>query len=320
MVITTKRLSYNIILKLIVDTVVLSTNVLRGMYAHGMDFSGEILAREDLGRDYLEIAMGGSLLFDGIDTYVALSQNNTSVTTVGLHPFDDGWGDFSEYWDKAGKIVGNFMELKTIDIHFISFPDTEYDGDYARTPDWETLTSILQDVQHKISICSSAEGYNEEVEDIQGLARAIHGHPMISEFNSQGGGFTFANMGPWCSALATLPSLERVVFGLREPEYEEEHDSLNLEPLKELLRTPALRFVSFTSFYFTNELCLAIANALEEGSSITDITFDCNCAFPDGGRAIIANALKTNASITNVKLFNDYDKPFCNTLPRSPPL
>ena len=141
--------------------------------------------------------------------------------------------------------------------------------------------------------------HDEEIEEIQGLARAIHGHPMISEFSSDNG-LTFANLGPWCSALVTLPSLERVKFGIQEPETEDQHALLNLEPFKELLRTPALRVVQFDDFYFTNEVCYAIANALEEGSSITDMIFDDKCVFPDGGRAIIANALKTNASVIKV--------------------
>jgi hypothetical protein len=258
--------------------------------------------------------MEGSFMFDGIDYYVtALSRDNTSVKEVQLRPCMGSVGDFCEVWNKVGEIVGNLMELKAINIHSIPYPVYDY-LDETPSPDWETLTLTLQDVQHKITLSSSAEGYDEYDEDIQGLARAIHGHPMISGFSSQGGGFTFANIGPWCSALATLPSLERVMFGLREPEYEEEHDLLNLEPLKELLRTPALRFVRFNGFYFTSEFCYAIANALEEGSSINEIIFDPGCAFPVGGRAIIADALKTNASVNDVQFLGDCDESFCNAI------
>jgi hypothetical protein len=114
--------------------------------------------------------------------------------------------------------------------------------------------------------------------------------------------------------LATLPSLESVEFGLQEPETEDQRALLNLEPFKELLRMPALRFVTFYRFYFTNELCHATADALESGSSITDIIFDYDCSFPDGGNAIIANAMKTNATATNVKFCGCCDEPFCNTL------
>jgi hypothetical protein len=114
--------------------------------------------------------------------------------------------------------------------------------------------------------------------------------------------------------VATLPSLCSVVLGLREPETEEQRVLLNLEPLKELLRTPALRYVRFEGFYFTNELCYATANALEAGSSIINITFDSDCSFPDGSKAVIANALQTNATVTDVEFDGECDKPFCNSL------
>jgi hypothetical protein len=122
------------------------------------------------------------------------------------------------------------------------------------------------------------------------------------------------SFGPRCSALATLPSLERVIFGLKEPETQDQRVLLNLESWKQLLRAPALRVVVFDYFYFTSELCHATANALQEGSSIIDVTFEADCSFPDGGRAIIANALKTNVTITDVTFLGDSDEPFCDTL------
>jgi hypothetical protein len=137
-------------------------------------------------------------------------------------------------------------------------------------------------VRHQISLSLSLEENDGAVvEEIQGLATAIRGHPMISEFSSQMK-FSFANLGSLCSALATLPSLGRVEFGLMEPEAQGPNILANLEPLTELLRAPALRVVEFAGFYFTNELCHATANALEEGSSIIDIIF-INAPFPTEG-------------------------------------
>ena len=88
---------------------------------------------------------------------------------------------------QSGQIVGNFMELKEIHIHFLPYVDDEGGRDEDHMPDWETLTRILPYVRHKVSLCSFSEYDDVEVEDIQGLARAIHGHPMISEFNSHEG-------------------------------------------------------------------------------------------------------------------------------------
>jgi hypothetical protein len=121
-------------------------------------------------------------------------------------------------------------------------------------------------------------------------------------------------MGPWCSTLTTLPSLKSAQFGLQEPETEGQRVLLNLEPLKELLRTPALRFVRFDGFHFTNELCHVTADALEEGSPVSYIIFESDCSFADGGRARIANALKRNASVTDVTFRDNFDEPFCKAL------
>jgi hypothetical protein len=116
------------------------------------------------------------------------------------------------------------------------------------------------------------------------------------------------------SNVATLPSLERTTLSLREPETEDQRFLLNLEPFKELLRSPAPRVVKFYGFYFTNELCHATAIALEEGSSITYITFGNQCTFPEGGKALIASALKTNVTVTDVQFLCDCDESVCDTL------
>jgi hypothetical protein len=270
--------------------------------------------RDELSGSYLEIAKGGrSLMFENIDSFFAMSRENTSVKEVELYPFDSNAGNY-EFWDKVGQMVGNLMELEIIIIHF----DSDRYGNWERSPDWEILTRILRYLRRTVVLCSSTEEYDTESEAIQGLARAIHGHLMISGFSSQQD-FTFENLGPWCSALATLPSLEHVIFGLQEPRYprldERQRDLLNLEPLKELLRTPALRKVAFNDFSFTYGLCHAVADVLEGGSSVTDISFESICSFPDGGTAIIANALKRNASVTSFKFLGDFfDDISCNSL------
>jgi hypothetical protein len=269
--------------------------------------------RNELSRDILYLGKNGSFMFDNIDSFVALSRDNTRVTEVVLYPYeyDDEAGNY-EFWDKVGEIMGNLMELNVIMIHFLPYNDFFGDGVTIRRPDWEIITRILPFVWREVALNQYAY-FDVEVEDIQGLARAIHGHPKISKFDSLLG-FTFENMGPWCSALATLPSLKGVVFGLKEPETEDQRALLNVEPLKELLRAPALRIVAFKGFYFTNEVCHATADALQEGSSIIAITFDNQCTFPDGGRAIIANALKTNLTVTSVQFHGDCDEHLCDTL------
>jgi hypothetical protein len=179
--------------------------------------------RDELSGEYnnklLEISKGRSFMFDNIDSFLALSRENTSVRRALLCPFDSAPGNY-EFWDKVGQIVGNLTELETIEIHFHCDNDDNDDDDNddddvdeARIPNWETLTRILPHFRRKISLHLCTGDYDAEVEEIQGLARAIYGHPMISEFISEMK-FSFEHFGPWCSALATLPFLESVVFGL----------------------------------------------------------------------------------------------------------
>jgi hypothetical protein len=273
----------------------------------------EVQVRQELSGDFLDMRKEMSCMFDNIDSFLVQSRDNSSVTKVGLFPFDSDPGNY-EFWDKVGQIIGNLTELNSIRISFL--PHSRHyddDGVTIRRPDWEIFTRILTHLRQKVTLSYLMDDNYAEVEDIQGLARAIHGHPMISKFTSSDG-FTFENVGPWCSALVALPSLEDVEIGFQEPESEEQRVLLNVEPLKELLRAPALRFVRFNGCYFTNELCYAIGNALEEGSSIIDILFGHQCTFPAGGRAIIAKALKTNASVVEVQFRGDCDEPLCDTL------
>jgi hypothetical protein len=272
------------------------------------------LVRDDLSSDYLILTKENAVMFDNIDSFVALSRENTSIETLEFIPFDSDPGNY-ELWDKVGQMVGNLTELKTLSIHFVPYVESESDDDdddrdTDRIPDWEILTRILPYLRHEVKLFLN---YDADAEEIRGLDRAIHGHPMISEFISRGD-FTYENFGPWCSTLATLPSLYSVSLGLQEPQTEGQHDLVILEPLTELLRAPALRFVEFDSFYFTNAICHATANALEEGSSILGFEFINDCVFADGGSAIIANALKRNASVTHVDFGGDCDEPLCNSL------
>jgi hypothetical protein len=270
----------------------------------------EARIRDALMSGHMDITKKDLFMLDNIDSFVALSLDNTSIKYVDLFPFDSDAGTY-EFWDKVGHMVGNLMELQTLTIYGSQH---DYDSEVEEfRPDWETLTRTLRYLRRKVTLSSCIGDYDAEGEEIRGLARAIHGHPMISEFRSEAG-FTFANVDPWCTALATLPSLERVTLRLKYPETEDERVMANAEPLVQLLRAPALRFVDFDDFCFTNALCHATANALEEGSSVTDIIFGCNCSFPDRGRTIIANALKSNTSVTKIQFSGDFSEPFCNVL------
>jgi hypothetical protein len=142
-----------------------------------MEDAGE----EDRIRDFLSdsdlaISKGGLFMFDNIDSFVALSRENTSVGTVALYPFDSDAGSY-EFWDKVGQMVGNLTDLQMINISFLPYDDVEDDGDEARMHDWEIISRIMRYLQHKVTVCSSIEDYHPEAEEVEGLAIAIHGLP-----------------------------------------------------------------------------------------------------------------------------------------------
>ena len=76
----------------------------------------------------LRITKEGSFMFDNIDSFVALSQDNTSVGMLDLYPFDSAPGNY-ECWDKVGQIVGYLMELKVINIYLQPFSRDEDNND-----------------------------------------------------------------------------------------------------------------------------------------------------------------------------------------------
>jgi hypothetical protein len=154
--------------------------------------------RNELNGSYMHLTKE-LLMFDNINSFLALSRENTSVKMVALYPFDSAPGNY-DVWDKAGQIMRNLRELKLIDIHFLPYYDdddnNDNDGDEAQMPDWEIITRILPYVQRKIALVFSKEGYDADAEDIRGLARAIHGHPMISAFSTQGRELYLCKPGP----------------------------------------------------------------------------------------------------------------------------
>jgi hypothetical protein len=59
--------------------------------------------RDELSQDYLNRTKENALLmFDSVDSFVAPSQDNTSVHLVELYPFNSDTGNY-ELWDKGGQ-------------------------------------------------------------------------------------------------------------------------------------------------------------------------------------------------------------------------
>jgi hypothetical protein len=225
-------------------------------------------------------------VLNNIDCFVRQSEGNKRVEKLTFYPcVVDGQGD--EVWDKLGQAIGNLQGLKMLTIG----------NGYLDSPilDWEILARILSHVRQRIAL--NIPTFSPwRVGDARSFARAIHGHPAICSFTG-GTKFPHESVDALYSALATLPALESISLSNRNESTMAHHESLI-----ELLRVPSLRSVCFKGFTFTPDVCRATANALMEGTVITNLKFTL-CKFStEECDAILANGLARNTSVSHIKV------------------
>jgi hypothetical protein len=248
-------------------------------------------------------------ILNHIDCFVSQSRGNKNIIGLNLFPYSLDGHDDDGGWDKFGQAIGNLQSLErlrnfTRDRTYGNYDDGDDEDDYEvlPNPDWgeRELACILSRVRQKVRVEIGAESDLWAVGEVQALARAIHGHPMITSFDSGGCNFLYENLDSLYSALATLPALESMRLsssGLLVTE----STMANPESLTKQLRVPTLQAVSFCDFYFTSALCQATANALMEGTAITNLTF-IECSFPaeEECAAIMATGLSRNTSVISI--------------------
>jgi hypothetical protein len=156
-------------------------------------------------------------------------------------------------------------------------------------------------VRQSVAVTSDSDSALWTVGEVQALARAIRGHPTITSFYDSGR-FPYESFDTLYSALATLPVLESITLRASEVRQADESTLAYPESLTELLRVPTLLSVDFTAFDFTPALCQATANALMEGTAITNFKIS-RCSFPVlECAAILANGLSRNTSLTSMSV------------------
>jgi hypothetical protein len=258
-------------------------------------------ARELLEEEYLHLDEEAMhWILNHIDCFVSLSRGNKVVKFVyfqlhSLKSLDD------EVWDKVGQAIGNLQALESLQISNHKFHD---DDEVVPIPDWDRLACILSHIRQKVelNLCNDEDDDDEDDDDdelwavgeVHGLARAIRGHPTITSFDCHET-FPYESMDSLYLALATLPALGSI--RLTAPLEDEIPLAIHVS-LAVLLRSPSLRSVSFSDFFFTSALCQAIANVLVESTAITNLEF-WDCSFPAGGEclAMMANGLARNTSL-----------------------
>jgi hypothetical protein len=177
---------------------------------------------------------------------------------------------------------------------------------YSIDEGWEILARILSQVRQDGILVSITDVSVWRAEDIRSFARrVIHEHPTITSF-ADSENFPYESFEALYSALATLPDLESIVLE-RHTRPEDESTLAHPESLAELLRVPSLRFVVLDGFDFTPALCQATANALMDGTAITNPEFK-NCSFSAGECAVMmATGLSRNTSVSDIEVVSEHD-------------
>jgi hypothetical protein len=134
--------------------------------------SNQMILRGALCKDYLNLSIStdSTKIFAEIDSFVAQSQGNDTISCVDLHPYNVNQGNY-ELWDKVGQGVGNLRSLRVLNI----WPN------HLDVPDWQPLARILPYIQNKIALNIFAVSI-EGTEEMRAFARVIQGHPAITRF------------------------------------------------------------------------------------------------------------------------------------------
>jgi hypothetical protein len=232
-----------------------------------------------------------------IDCFDSQARLNESIKEVIVYPYSvDGQDD--EVWDKIGQAIGNLQALKRLNLDYNSeYRDRNHDED-SPAVDWEIVARILSQMRQKIAV-NITDVLAWDVEESRLFTRAIHGHPTITRFEN-GESFPYESLGALYSVLAALPALESIRLVSCHTRPEDESDLAHPKSLTELLRVPSLRSVLFYRFHFTRALCQATANALIEGTVISNLVF-CYCSFSAGEcTAMMTKGLMINTSVVSI--------------------
>jgi hypothetical protein len=241
-------------------------------------------------------------IFAHVDAFINMSRENETVQQVVLFPFNDADDDADgtyryAIWERIAESIGNLQALCEITI-MDKIVDDEWE---AFVLDWEILAFILRRLRRGIQVYMRVDVLLPwDTAALPVFAGAIHGQAMITGFSASDD-FPFHCLDMLCSALLTLPALEKISFSRLAGEGPEEVQSL--ESMVKLLQSPIVRDVKFYSVAFTDTLCQAVAKALKERSEITDLSFY-RCSFPEGGGAMIARALKANTTLKRLGFSN----------------
>jgi hypothetical protein len=136
---------------------------------------------DELSQSCLLVLAKVNTMFDTTDSFVKLSRERMPLEVVELYPFDSAPGNY-EFWDKVnpcGKSHGAQQ-----DHYLLCLEDDidDVDDEENRTADWDTPSNPAS-VRRKVSAYYRGFLWCRGVEEVEDLATAIRGHPMmLSEF------------------------------------------------------------------------------------------------------------------------------------------
>jgi hypothetical protein len=229
----------------------------------------------------LEIGKRGDVneIFANAHSFVKLSQGNDTVQNLVL--YRDGYY-YRDY--KTLRVLGEgFVNLEELRVLTIRYTRDRADRDEEDVEDaeqeemeflyWKALFDALGRVRHHIEL----RLFDNHFEDYHSIhfAVAIRGVSTIQAFHGDAGIF-FGRAGTLMSALASLPSLEKVTLGYFKYDEWRPEEEEDWQGLTSLLKSPSLRSIEFSTFILKQDLIEALLAAFEEGSFVTNLRFtDC---------------------------------------------
>jgi hypothetical protein len=222
-------------------------------------------------------------IFSDIDSFVELSQGNTSINEVDFYSYDKEGDD--ELWEKMGNGLANLKSLERFNIRFgeESFEEETNAVERPFRIDFDrTLAIVLLYMWQNLIVdifCDDDFDALLPPGELKALTRAIRRHPTIKEFDTTSCFLPVARFNIILSALATLPSL--MVAKLK---YDASSGSRFKHPeaLKKLMLSPSLRKIYFDTFTFCKPLCVSLDEALREGSNVALLFLENYCVQYDG--------------------------------------
>jgi hypothetical protein len=252
-------------------------------------------------------------LFVNARSFAKLSQGNDTVEEVTL-VLEIESADY-ELLRVLGKGLGNLTALRVLTV----FDSRSGDNLAEDLLYWQAFAGALSQVRQPIEFRLDGSWHHV---NFTNFAVAMQGVSTIRTFRFAEHAILWEDANAFISALAILPSLEKVTLG----DFINKIQDVEVPGLTNLLKAPSMRSIEFYKMGFERGLSWALAAGFEEGSFVTDLRFtNCYAAYEGDDGCIkdqqasthkaLVQILQRKSSVKCLSLVgNDFDELFCSSI------